>query len=359
MSICRPHDARQVLGREGSYPLFGQLVSIWKSHEKAQAKSLDDRGSVGYFPDIDVWQSGTTRIMQDGNVVKGLAPKLLDPSRYHLNPRTDLNELEKGMPWRTIKDEFGKFKWIGHEDRAYQGNPYSVEPDATTKQIFVASMMHASAGTPTLSDTPDVTCPSDLPASECRKEVVHHEQIPDQPKSKQKKNASDKKSNFTIKAKSIPMTPKTVASSQGAMRERWLVSIYKEIESFLQNMAIKDADPSLVVKWKSLGKWPLPCQVVFVLKPLTQTQQTEDDVDQDYKHKNRLVICGNFAAWGEHSTTNTNLDAPLLRLMVSLTCSPDTTWSSIDIQVPSSMQTSMKTIQCWSHHLQSLSRWIS
>ena len=252
---------------------------------------------------IDVWQSGTTRIMQDGIVVKGLAPKLLDPSRYHLNPRTDLNELEKGMPWRNIKDEFGKFKWIDHEGRAYPGTPYSVEPDATAKQIFVASMMHTSMKSPALKDNPDATCPSDVPDSERRKEVVHHEQIPDQPKSKLKKNASDKKSNFTIKAKSIPVTPKTVASSEGAMRERWLVSIYKEIENFLQNMAIKDADPSLIVKWKSLGKWPLPCQMVFVLKPLTQTQQTADDVDQDYKHKSRLVICGNFAAWGEHSTT--------------------------------------------------------
>ena len=33
--------------------------------------------------------------MQDGIVVKGLGPKLLDPSRCHLNPPTDLNELEK------------------------------------------------------------------------------------------------------------------------------------------------------------------------------------------------------------------------------------------------------------------------
>ena len=49
--------------------------------------------------------------------------------------------------------------------------------------------------------------------------------------SKQKKNASDKKkSNFTVKAKSVPVTPKTVASSEGAMRERWLVYIYKETE---------------------------------------------------------------------------------------------------------------------------------
>ena len=97
------------------------------------------------------------------------------------------------------------------------------------------------------------------------------------------------------------------------MRERWLVSIFKEIENFLQNMAIEDADPSLVVRWKSLVKWPLPCQMVLVLKPLTQSQQVGDDVQEEYKHKSRLVICGNFASWGEHSMTTTNLDAPLLR----------------------------------------------
>ena len=97
----------KVPGRQRQYPLFGQLVGIWKSHYKAQAKSLDDRGSVGYLLDIDIWQSGTTRIMQDGIVVKGLAPKLLGPCRYHINPQTDISKLEEGMPWRTIKDEFG------------------------------------------------------------------------------------------------------------------------------------------------------------------------------------------------------------------------------------------------------------
>ena len=109
------------------------------------------------------------------------------------------------------------------------------------------------------------------------------------------------------------------------MREKWLLSIYKEIENFLQNMAITDADTALVIRWKNLGKWPLPCQMDFVLKLLTQIQQNEDKTDQDYKHKSRLVICGNFTAWGEHSTATTNLDAPLLRLMLH------TTWSSIDI----------------------------
>ena len=36
----------KVLGRDWTYPLFGQLVGIWRSHDKAQAKSLDDRGMV-------------------------------------------------------------------------------------------------------------------------------------------------------------------------------------------------------------------------------------------------------------------------------------------------------------------------
>ena len=124
--------------------------------------------------------------------------------------------------------------------------------------------MHTSMRSPVLHDTPDVTCPSDFPDSDRRKEVVHHEQIPDQDMSKLRKNAADKKSNVVIKAKSIPVTPKAVASSQGAMRERWLVSIYKEIENFLQNMAIEDADPSLVIRWKKAqadgpfhAKWSL------------------------------------------------------------------------------------------------------
>ena len=269
--------------------------------------------------------------MQDGVVVKGLAPKRLDPVRYHLHPSTDLNELQKGMPWRTIQDEFGKFKWVNHAGRIYQGTPFSVEPDVTSKHIFVASMMHTSMRSPVLRDKPDVTCPSDLPDSERRKEVVRHEQTPDQDMSKLRKNAADKKSNVVIKAKSIPVTPKAVASSQGVMRDKWLISIYKEIENFLQNMAIEDADPPLVVRWKSSGRWPLSCQMVFVLKPLTQSQQIGNDVQEDHKHKSRLVICGNFASWGGHSTTTTNLDAQLLRLMLCLACSADTTWSSIDI----------------------------
>ena len=198
--------------------------------------------------------------------------------------------------------------------------------------MFVASMMHSSSQSPVLRDTPDVTCPSDVPTDQKRREVVQYDHPcePDDRKPR-KGQHGDSKSNVVIKAKSIPVSPKTVASSQGAMRERWLQSIYKEIENFLQNMAIDDADPALVVAWKQKGKWPLPCQMVFVLKPLTQSQQQGNDVHEEWKHKSRLVICGSFATWGEHPTTTTNLDAPLLRLMLSLACSKETTWSSVDI----------------------------
>ena len=155
-------------------------------------------------------------------------------------------------------------------------------------------------------------------------------EVPGEPRLK--KHSGDRKATFTIKAKSIPVTPKEVAARTGSAREKWLLSIYREIENFLQNMAITDADPALVIKFKPMGKWPLPCQMVAQTVWLTQIQQTEDEENQDYKHKSGLVvICGSFAAWGEHSTTTTNLDAPLLRLMLSLASAQDTTWSNIDI----------------------------
>ena len=53
--------------------------------------------------------------------------------------------------------------------------PFSVEPDITSKHVFIASMMQKSTRSPVLRDKPDVTCPSDCPVSDKRREVVHHE----------------------------------------------------------------------------------------------------------------------------------------------------------------------------------------
>ena len=62
-------------------------------------ESLDDRGAIGCLLDIDIWQSGTTRIMLDGIVAKGLAPKPLDLARHHINPNCEFCDLEQSMPW--------------------------------------------------------------------------------------------------------------------------------------------------------------------------------------------------------------------------------------------------------------------
>ena len=110
-------------------------------------------------------------------------------------------------------------KGIDHEGRVYQGPPFAIKPDATAKTAFIASMMHAHVQHPVLNEKPDVTRPSDVQDNERRKEVVHHKEVLGYSKSKKKKNSSDKKSNFTIKAKSIPVTPKTVAASAGQTSE--------------------------------------------------------------------------------------------------------------------------------------------
>ena len=184
--------------------------------------------------------------MQDGVVIKGLAPKHLDPSRYQLTVSPSHEEPEANMPWRSIRDELGKFKWLDHRGKIYSGIPYSVEPDVNSKQMFVVSMMHASSQAPVLKDVPDVTCPSDPPTSQKRREVVQFDQPAASSDRKPKRiQPNDGKSNVVIKAKSIPVSPKTVASSTGAMREKWLQSIYKEIENFLQNMAIDDVKKAI------------------------------------------------------------------------------------------------------------------
>ena len=149
----------KVLGREWPYPLFGQLVGIWKSHDKAQAKSLDDRGCVGYLLDIDIWQSGTTRIMQDGVVVKGLAPRRLDPARYYINPPTRVSmSLRKGCHGDPFRMSLGSSSGSIILVVSIMGHPSQVEPDITSKHVFIASMMHTSMRSPMLRGKPDVTC---------------------------------------------------------------------------------------------------------------------------------------------------------------------------------------------------------
>ena len=116
------------------------------------------------------------------------------------------------MPWRSVQDELGKCRWIYHEGRVYQSRPYAAEQNPTEKNLFVVSMMHANLVKYTTT-APDVTCPGDVVDKDCRDEVVRREETPGQPK-KQRKSKDDKKSTFTVKAKSTAATP-----SIGPVRE--------------------------------------------------------------------------------------------------------------------------------------------
>ena len=80
-------------GRTWTWPLFGQVVGIWRSHDKDAIKAWDDRGAVGYLLDIDIW--------------------------------------------RSVQGELGRYRCIDHQGRMYQGTPYAAEPDPPEKTLIV------------------------------------------------------------------------------------------------------------------------------------------------------------------------------------------------------------------------------
>ena len=90
------------------------------------------------------------------------------------------------------------------------------------------------------------------------------------------------------------------------------------------------ADPALVIKF---------------------TQQSEVDSQEAYKHKSKLVHLWKFCILVSTLNDDHDLDAPLLRFMLSLATAQETTWwSSVYITIPSSMQTSTKKTPFWTHH---------
>ena len=58
LSIRGTYDARESYRKGMDLSIVSSDSGNPYSHDKAKAKSLDDRGSVGYLLDIDVWQSG-------------------------------------------------------------------------------------------------------------------------------------------------------------------------------------------------------------------------------------------------------------------------------------------------------------
>eukprot|EP00971_Amphidinium_carterae_P042894 842919-Amphidinium_carterae.1 len=118
-----------------------------------------------------------------------------------------------------------------------------------------------------------------------------------------KKPAGDP-SEIKQKAKSTPITTHHVTSSTGEKRKKWVASIEKE---------------------RDVGNYPLSCQIVYVLKPDPDKAPLSGPA---MKYKSRMVICGNRQPWEQDESNSTNnIDAPLLRWMLSAFCGKDTTWT--------------------------------
>eukprot|EP00971_Amphidinium_carterae_P026541 523584-Amphidinium_carterae.1 len=69
--------------------------------------------------------------------------------------------------------------------------------------------------------------------------------------------------------------------------------------------------------------------MVYVLKP--DPDKPPGPNGPAMKYESRMVICGKCQLWEQdESTATNNLDAPLLRWMLSAFCGPNTTWCSVD-----------------------------
>ena len=173
----------QVTWRERKYwdgPAHGHSLVKWLVYGEAttrnRPKSLDDIGAVGYLLDVDIWQSGATKIMKDGLAVKGLCLNHWIQSDITFTPRVTWWISRKGCPSDQSKMNLANtdaFFW----SRMCHGTPCSIEPDPTEKTLFVFSMMHANTVKPA-SNMLDVTCPQDVVDSDRHDEVVHREEIP-------------------------------------------------------------------------------------------------------------------------------------------------------------------------------------
>eukprot|EP00971_Amphidinium_carterae_P103655 2052206-Amphidinium_carterae.1 len=74
--------------------------------------------------------------------------------------------------------------------------------------------------------------------------------------------------------------------------------------------------------------------MVFVEKPdmEAEVKDTKGTHVPAIKHKSRMVICGNRQPWeADERTSTNNLDASLLRWMLSTWAHRDTTWTTVDI----------------------------
>eukprot|EP00971_Amphidinium_carterae_P165602 3282814-Amphidinium_carterae.1 len=93
---------------------------------------------------------------------------------------------------------------------------------------------------------------------------------------------------------------------------------------------VQKTHETTLARCREVKDFPLPCQLVYVLKP--DSDKPPGPKGPAMKYKSKLVICGSRQPWEQdESTATNNLDAPLLRWMLSAFRGPDVTWCSVDI----------------------------
>ena len=104
-----------------------------------------------------------------------------------------------------------------------------------------------------------------------------------------------------MKAKSIPVTTSEVLASQGAVRQKRIEAVKSELANFEKHSACKEATKQEVQECKLRGIHPLPCQVVWVLKPLTTSSAALSP---------RAVITASISVIPEKCRSTTSCVAP-------------------------------------------------
>ena len=122
----------------------------------------------------------------------------------------------------------------------------------------------------------------------------------------------------------ILQTPEDVLNSKGKTREQWIASINKEISNLTEPKAITTVTPEQKEELKAEARRTgqsyveLPAKAVFTIKP--------------EKFKTRICACGNQTQETYGRTSTTDLDAGMLRYLLSWSASdPSSAVTSLDV----------------------------
>eukprot|EP00971_Amphidinium_carterae_P111272 2204119-Amphidinium_carterae.1 len=94
--------------------------------------------------------------------------------------------------------------------------------------------------------------------------------------------AVDKISKDSMAPKARPVSTREVLSSTGDRLAGWIKVIKKELDTFGAEEAMKTLTEQQRLDHKQQGVEQLPCQMVFVEKPITELQRTELRLKENY-----------------------------------------------------------------------------